>query len=31
MGPISGLSFGVAEGVITCGLAASWHGVLSVP
>jgi hypothetical protein len=25
-GAISGLSFGVAEGVITCRLAASWHG-----
>jgi hypothetical protein len=30
MGPISGLSFGVGEGVITCRLAAGGHGVLSV-
>jgi hypothetical protein len=29
-GAISGLSFGVAEGVVTCRLAASWHGVFSV-
>jgi hypothetical protein len=29
-GAISGLSFGVAEGVVTYRLAASWHGVFSV-
>ena len=29
-GAISGLSFGVAEGVVTFRLAASWHGVFSV-
>jgi hypothetical protein len=29
-GAISGLSFGVGEGVITCRLAAAWHGAFSV-
>jgi hypothetical protein len=29
-GAILGLSFGVAEGVVTCWLAASWHSAFSV-
>jgi hypothetical protein len=29
-GAVSGLSFGVAEGVLAVGLATSWHGLFSV-